>query len=703
MNWISDTIIRFRKWIVAIFLIALPLMGICALTVGINYNMMDYLPEDANSTKAIAVMEENFSEGISNANVMIPDLSINQAIEYKEKLLKLPGIKDVMWLDDVADLKQPLIAIDKDTVENYYKDHAALFSVTIEDGEEQSAVNAVYKLIGEKGAITGSAVSQAASQSMAVQEAMKSIVVLGGLIIIILILSTTSWLEPVVFLITIGLAVIINLGACVFTGEISYVTLAVTPILQLAVSLDYAVFLSHSFDANRQKTEDVNLAMKMALKESFKAIFGSAATTFFGFIALLFMDFKIGPNMGVALVRGVVVSYLTIMIFLPAFILCVYKKIDQTKHRSFLPNFTKVGGALVKGRFPVFLIILLLIFPCYQAQKNNSFLYGTGEASKESRLGIDQEKIEKIFGNSNIMAMMVPVGDSASEMLLCQDLEKFDFVKSVTSYTTAVSNKIPMQYLSQEIVSNFYSDKYARIIIYTSLDTEGKVAFAGVEKVRETAASYYKNDVYLCGETVNMYDMMQCVQNDNKIVDTITVISIFLILLLEFKSLLIPVILIITIKTAIWINMSVPYFTGGEMSYIGYMVVSTVMMGATIDYAILLTEHYMSDRKQKNALQAMKDTVGSCMKSMLISSMIMAISGFALGMMSSEEVVKVLGMLLGRGAVIAFVLSVTFLPTLILLFDRLIPYFTLNAKFYVGNQTEENKEDIVEEEPCVES
>lgn len=231
-------------------------MGICALTVGINFNMMDYLPEDANSTVAIAVMKENFSEGISNANVMVPNVNINQAIEYKEKISQLPGIKDVMWLDDVADLKQPLIAIDKDTVETYYKDNAALFAVTIEDG-------------------------------------------------------------------------------------------------------------------------------------AFKAIFGSAATTFFGFVALLFMEFKIGPNMGVALVRGVVVSYITIMVFLPALILCVYKKIDKTKHRSFLPDFTKAGNALVKGRIPVFLIVLLLLFPAYQAQKNNSFLYGTGEASMESRLGID--------------------------------------------------------------------------------------------------------------------------------------------------------------------------------------------------------------------------------------------------------------------------------------------------------------------------
>jgi Predicted exporters of the RND superfamily len=662
--------------------------------------MMDYLPEDANSTKAISVMKENFGEGIANASVMVPSVGITEALEYKAKLKQLPGVKDVMWLDDVVDLTQPIAVQDQKTIETYYVDRSALFSVTIEDGKEQAAVKAIYNLVGKKGAVIGSAVAQATSQSMAMSQAANSVVVLGILFIIVLILSTTSWVEPFLYLTTIGVGVLINLGACAFSGDISYVTLAVTPILQLAVSLDYAVFLTHSFEANREKTDDVNQAMKMALKESFKSIFGSAACALFGFMALMFMKFKIGPNMGLALVQGVVISYITIVVFLPALMLCLYKVLDKTRHRSFMPNFSKTGNVLIKGRVPIFLLILILMVPAYLAQKNNTFVYGTGKSSMESRLGQDEAKIEKLFGSSNILAMMVPTGDKTSEMLLCEELKKLDFVKSVTSYTTAVSNKIPEQYLSEDVVSNFYSEKYARIIIYTNLDTEGDKAFAGVEKVRKIANKYYKDNVYLCGETANMYDMMECVQEDNEVVDMITIVSIFIVLLLEFKSLIIPVILILTIKIAIWINMSVPYFTGGDLSYIGYIIVSTVMMGSTIDYAILLIDHYMVERKQKRALQAIKDTVGGCMKTMLVSSLILAVAGFALGAMSSEEMVKILGFLLGRGAVIALALCITFLPAFIFFFDKLISCLTIGANFYKDDAQSMIEEK--EEEPCIE-
>jgi predicted RND superfamily exporter protein len=701
MNFYVNSIVKFRKWIVAVFLIALPFMGICALTLGINFNMMEYLPQNANSTKAITVMKDNFGEGIANASVMIPNVEITEALEYKEKLAKLPGITDVMWLDDVVDLTRPLAVQDKDTIETYYVDKAALFSVTIEDGNEQKAVKELYNLVGDDGAVTGSAVVQATSQSMAMDQASKSIVVLGILFVIVLVLSTTSWVEPFLYLMCIGVGVLINLGLCGISGEISYVTLAVTPILQLAVSLDYAVFLTHSFDSNREKTDDVNQAMKMALKESFMSIFGSAACALFGFLALLFMKFKIGPNMGTALVQGVVVSYITIVVFLPALMLCVYKLVDKTRHRSFLPNFSKSGNVIMKGRIPIFLLVLILMVPAYLAQKNNEFVYGSGEAAIESRLGQDEAKIDQIFGSSNILAMMVLAGDQTSEMLLCKDLENLDFVKSVTSYTTMVSNKIPKQYLTEDVVSNFYSDDYARIIIYTNLDTEGDTAFAGVEKVREIAGNYYKDNVYLCGETANMYDMMECVKVDNEVVDRVTLISIFIVLLLEFKSLIIPVILILTIKIAVWINMAVPYFTGGDLSYIGYIIVSTVMMGSTIDYAILLLDHYMIERKSKPALQAIKDTVGGCMRTMLVSSVILAVAGFALGAMSSEEMVKVLGILLGRGAVIALVLCITFLPAFVLFFDKLISLLTIGAKFYKGDAKEEIQEK--DEEPCIEN
>ncbi|MFV0467196.1 MAG: efflux RND transporter permease subunit [Lachnospiraceae bacterium] len=688
MDKIVDFIIRFKKSIIITFFIILTVFGFAALKVEINYNMIDYLPEEVNSTDALNILDDNFSNGIANAFVMIPNVTLMEAAEEKEKLTAIEGVEDVLWMDDVLDLTTPIAMLDQDTVESYYKDGNALYTLTIQDGMEKEAVAGIYELIGEDGSLIGSAAMSAFSQSMALSTSVKAIVVLGVLILLILILTTKSWIEPLLYFFTIGTAIVINLGMSIFSGEMSFVTLSVTPILQLAVSLDYAVFLSHSFEANRDKTSDVNEAMKLAMKDSFKSIFGSAATTFFGFIALMFMDFKIGPDMGVSLVRGVVISYLCVMIFLPAVILCIYKLLDRTKHKSLLPDFHTAGKVLVKMRMPILILVLLLAFPVFLAQKNNEFLYGTGEAEPDSRIGLDEEKIEAVFDNLNTMVVLVPTGDSTSEMQLCEDLEALPYVKTVTSYVTMVSNKIPEEFLSEEIVSNFYSEDYARIIVGTTLDTEGQAAFDGMEEIRQTAAQYYGDEVYAVGETANMYDMMVTVQRDNQVVNMITLVTIFLVLLLQFKSLILPVILIFTIKVAIWINMSVPYFTGEQMSYIGYLVVSAVMMGATIDYAILLTDRYMKERQQKPPLKAMRDTITDCIKSMLVSALTMTFAGFSLGMISNEEIIQVLGILIGRGGAVAFILTLTLLPSVLLVFDRWIPYLSLGAKFYnLGRKT----------------
>ena len=357
MKFFSDKVVKYQKAIIAIFLILTIAMTICVTKVKINYNMQDYLPEDANSTQAITVMLENFNDSIANSSVLITDVTIEEALEYKEKIAAVDGVDYVSWLDSASDLDALYQMLDEDgsldlsylddttrtTLEGYYKDNNALFQVTIASGEEQDAVNAIYDIIGEDNAIIGSAVDQANSQNIALTQSMKAIMLIGPLIILILILATTSWIEPFIYLTTIGIAVVINLGLNIFRGSISYVTLAVAPLLQLAVSLDYAVFLSNSFDKYRKQKLDVKDAMKLAMKDSLKAISASALTTLFGFIALMFMDFKIGPDMGFSLVLGVLLSFIAVLTLLPALILCTYKLNDKCKHRAFLPSFKKLS------------------------------------------------------------------------------------------------------------------------------------------------------------------------------------------------------------------------------------------------------------------------------------------------------------------------------------------------------------------------
>lgn len=681
MEFIARQIVRMRRQIIALFAVALVVFGVCALTVGINYNMTDYLPAEANSTKAITAMEESFGEELANATVMAPVQGVTEAQELKEKIKEVPGVSEVLWLDDVLDVKTPLEAQDQDTVETYYKDGRALYTVTIRSGHETEASQALYELVGEQGALSGNAIEQANSQNMALSEALHAVMVLGPLIILILLLATRSWAEPLIFLLCIGASVVINLGFSGLSGEICYVTLSVAPILQLAVALDYAVFLSNAYTAEREKTEDSEQAMCRAIAGSSKAIFASALVGVFAFAALSFMDFQIGPDMGWALVRGVVISYLAVMLLLPALMVSCDKLIRATRHRSFFPSFGKLSGGLVKARIPLLLIVIVLAVPSFLAQGSNSFIYGSGEATPGTRLADDQAKIEATFESDNTLALLVPRGNPAAEAELCAQIEGMAGVKSVTSYSTAVSNAIPAEFLGSAAES-FYSDEYARIIVYVSTPSEGDEAFALVEQVRAAADELYGPDeALMCGQSANLYDMMETVQADNERVDLTTIVCILVVLAFIFRSLIIPVIAVVTIKCAVFINMAIPYFAGDELSFIGYMVVSVVMMGSAIDYGILLIDHYLVQRRTHSALPAMRAALTQAIPAMLVSALILAVAGFALSAVSSEGMVQALGLLLGRGAVIAFVLSVTLLPALLTLFDRLLPKLSVGLSF----------------------
>ena len=694
MEKISNNVIKHRKIIIAFFMILTIIMTICVVKVNINYNMQDYLPEDANSTKAILVMQEEFNDSITNSTIMISNVSVGDAIKYKDKISSIDGVESVSWLDSMIDLEilnnidngtLKIEYLDNDarnTIESYYKDNNALFQVSIKSGSEQKAVNAIYDLIGEDNSVIGSAVEQANAQNIALSQSIRAIILIAPLIIIILILSTTSWIEPFIYLTTIGIAVVINLGLNIFRGSISYVTLAVAPLLQLAVSLDYAVFLSNYFDNYRSQNIDIKSAMKLAMKDSLKSISASALTTLFGFVALMFMKFKIGPDMGFSLVIGVLLSFIAVLTLLPALILCTYKLNDKCKHKPFLPSFKKLSRGLITTRIPLLVIIVVMIFISFNLQKNVTYMYGSGTASEGSRIARDTEKIESTFGRSNMVALLVPKGQNDKETNLSKDLEKLNYVDSVISYANNVGFDVPENIVPESTKSKFYSNNYARIILSTTLDDEGKEAFKNIEEIKNIVSNYYNlNDTYMCGNTVNMYDMKNTIENDNKVVSIITVVAIFIILLVEFKSLIIPVILILSVKSSIWITMAISGISGNPINYLGYLVVSTVMMGATIDYAILITDNYIKNREKYLSKEAIVNTLSSSIKSILVSSLTLAFAGFALGLTSEEGVVKSLGMMLGEGTVVAFIISITLLPAILVLVDKIIPILSIKMKF----------------------
>mgnify|MGYP005827758005 CR=1 FL=1 len=679
---IASWIIKHKKAVLIAFMLVTVLSTAAQFFVKVNYNMVDYLPDDAQSTQAMDIMEKEFTGDVPDTRVMVTGVTIQEALEFKEKLEAIDGVSDVMWLDDMVDLKTPLEVADKETVENYYSDQNALFSISVATGDEVRITDEIYELIGSDGAIAGEAANTASSQKMAGSESMYAGMLLVPLIILILVVSTTSWVEPLFFLTAIGVSVLINLGTNIFLGEVSFVTQSVAPILQLAVSLDYAVFLLHSFSDYRKVTDDPEEAMKLAMKKSFPAITASAATTFFGFIALTFMEFQIGSDLGVNLVKGIVLSFISVMVFLPALTLVFYKWMDKTKHKSFVPSFKGIGNKVLKWKVPSLIFVFAILVPAFLGQTNTSFIYGSGEQPENTRVGSDFKKVEEAFGETTPIVLLVPKGDMAKEKELVEDIEALDYVTGVMAYVNQVGSEIPPEYLDKSITDEFYSENYSRIVINTNQGTEGEVPFAIVENVEEAAADYYGDKALSLGESVTLYDIKNTVNKDNVVVNVLTVVTIALVLLFSFKSITIPVVLLITIEAAVWINLSIPYFTNTPLVFVGYLIISTVQLAATVDYGILFTEAYTHYRKEMSAKEAIVRTLDEKTFSISISAAILSSVGFILWITSSNPIVGSIGLLMGRGALLAFIMVLLVLPAMLLVFDKVIKKTTYKANYY---------------------
>lgn len=683
----ARAVIRQRRLVVAAFVVVMLVCAALIPLVRVNYNMVDYLPESAQSTKAVEIMAEEFDQATPNCSVLVRDVDLPKALEVKEHISRVEGVDAVMWLDDVQDLEQPLEMADETLVETYYRGGAALYSVTVAEGEEGAAIPALRDLVdglGAENAVSGEAMDTAQMQISMVNQVFGAVAIVVPAIILLLVLSTTSWIEPVLFLAAIGVSILINMGTNIVFGEVSFVTFSVSPILQLAVSLDYAIFLLHTFADERARQATVEDAMVVAMRRSASTIAASATTTLFGFAALAFMQFQIGADLGINLVKGIVFSFVTVMVLLPALTMLLYRLIDRTSHRRLMPTFANVGSVLSKVRIPVLALAVLLAVPAFLGQSHVTFTYQNNVADPHLRAGADTMAVEEAFGKQNPMVVLVPRGDVAAEAALSDELAGMDFVTSVMSYPATVGAAIPSGFLDESVVSQFYSPNWARIVAYLDTDVESEEAFAAVQAVQDAAARHY-DEYYTAGTSANLYDMKNIVSVDNVVVSAVAVVAILGVLLATFRSLMLPLVLLFTIEVGIWINLSIPYFAGDRVNFIGYLVVNTVQLGATIDYAILLTTRYLEQRRLKLPRQAVHAALGESFRSLVVSAGILAIAGFALAASSSISAVSSLGFLLGRGALLSLLLVTCLLPALLVLFDGAIRRTTWKADFKGGS------------------
>ena len=689
MRAFFSKLVKHKKLIIAIFAILCIVCAGLKSSVGVNYDINDYLPKDTKSTISIEKMQEEFDGDIPNARVMVKEVTIPEALDYKDKIKKVKGVSSVTWLDDSQDIKEPLEMMDKDSLDTYYKDDAALFSVAIEEEYIVSAVTDIRDIIGDDNCMTGSAVSTSYATLKTVEEIRLITIFAIAFVLFVLFLTTKSWVEPLIIGCGLGVAVIINAGTNIIFGEVSFVTNAAESILQIAVSLDYSVFLIQRFSECLEEKGDANKAMVDALCKSISSIFSSGLTTVIGFLALTLMQFRIGPDLGFALAKGICISLITVFIFMPVLVLSTYKLIKKTKHRPFLPSFEKFGKLVKVVSIPMTILFAIVIVPSFFASNANDYYYGSSYIyDGNTQYGRDTNAIENLYGKSDTYVLMVPKKDNATEKELSNELHKLNHVTDIISYVDTVGAEIPKEYLAEDTLSLLESDNFRRMVISVDLPAEGDETFALIKKVRKIAEKYYGDETYLAGGGVSTYDLMKTVTEDMKSVNFLAIAAVFIVLLLTTRSVVVPFILVLSIETAIWINLSFPYFQGTHIFYLAYLIISTIQLGATVDYAILMTDRYKENRQTYSKKNSVVKTISDTSVSILTSGSVLVVVGFLLGKFSSNQLLSMLGIFIGRGGLCSLTVVFFVLPGLLYIFDDLV---TNNRKSKIVKKIKSNK------------
>ena len=668
-------VVRRRRRVLAVYAAATVLCALLSLFVSVNYDINDYLPPASPSTVAIEVMEDAFGGGIPNVRAMVRDVTIPEALAYKQQIARIEGVTSVTWLDDAAEVTVPLEMQDPDTVAAYYKDGAALFTITVADDLRAEAVAAIDALLGEAGALTGSAVSTAAATNSTVVEVAKIAAVAVLYVFFILGLTTASWAEPVLIMLGMAAAILINNGTNLIFGEISFVTSAAGSILQLAVSLDYSVFLIHRFAEVRAARPGAGPGdcMVEALTKSASSILSSGLTTVIGFAALVLMQFQIGPDLGLALAKGVAFSLLTVFTFVPALVVTALPWMDKTHHKPLLPSFTGFGRLVSRIMLPMVAVLAVIMVPSYLASNANAYYYGAGHMfAADTEVGRDTEAIEAVFGQSDTYVLLVPAGDTATQSELSAALRALPQVTGIISYVDTAGSEIPPGFLDDATLAQLVSGDTTRMVLSVAADYEGDAAFALVEQVRAIAQQYYPDSWYLAGQGVSTYDLMDTITGDMAMVNFVAIAAVFLVLLLLERSLILPIVLVLCIETAIWFNLALPYFTGTVVFYIAYLIISSVQLGATVDYAILFSDRYREYRQTLDKKPAIVATVATVTTSVLTTGSGLAVVGFLMGAISSNQLLAQLGNFLGVGSLASLTIVLLALPGILYLIDPLI-------------------------------
>lgn len=675
---VINFIIRRSKLIERIFFISFILCALSSTLVSVNYDLTKYLPESTESSKALSILKQEFTYP-GTGRVMLKNVRLYEAKALKDRIESVDGVDMVMWCDTATNIYSADTFIDYSKIQDYYKNGNAYMDVTFADSDSSSsthkAVNEVKEIIGDKGVIAGSAAADTMLGPM-VNAATARVMVLAVIFIFLLLtLTTTSWFEPVLFMAVMLVAIVLGKGTNLLFGEVSFMSNADGSILQLACSIDYSIFLLHAFTREKAAGAPPEQAMENALRSAVPSICASGATTIVGFLALTQMRFGIGHDIGLVLAKGIAFSLVTVLLLMPALILRFQEIIEKTSHRSFMPNFRKFGEFGYKIRIPVLITILLLGVPCYVAQGMSDFSYGNDSIANSpgTETYENEQAIDKEFGQSNMMLALVPIGNNVAEKNLTEELDGLPYAKQAMSLASILPDGIPEEIIPPSLVKKLHSEHWARIIINVRSPGESKKAFEYANEILSIIKRYYPNQTtYLTGLTPATQDIKQVITKDYSFVNILSLLGVALVIAITYKSLVLPFIVLIPIEAAVFINTAIPYIMGSRITFLGFIIVSCVQLGATVDYSILLTGNYLDARTRNSKKEAAICAVTQSALPIMTSGLILTTVGYSQYFLTSIAAIAGLGELIGRGAVLSMLLVLFLLPAYLMIFDRLI-------------------------------
>lgn len=675
---VGKKIVKFRVPILILSIILLIPAVWGYVNTRINYDVLTYLPEDIETMQGQEIMTNDFGIGAFSM-LMVDGMEDKEIVKLKEKVEKVDGVENVLWYDSLADISVPQSVLPSKLYDEYNTEDGTMMAVFFKDGtssdETMKAITEIRKITGEQCFLSGMSAIVEDTKELAEKETPLYVLIAVALSALVLAITMESIFVPVLFLLSIGIAIVYNLGTNVFFGEISYITKALAAVLQLGVTMDYSIFLMHSYQEQQVRYNgDKERAMAHAISQTFSSVIGSSVTTVAGFIALCFMSFTLGKDIGIVMAKGVIFGVLVCVTVLPSMILCCDKLIEKTKHKPLLPDIGRISDKVTK-RYVIYVVtFVILLFPAIYGNNHTGVYYNLDESlPKDLPSVIANMKLKEDYNMNTTHMILVDSSVAGSDVKkMSQEIEKVDGVKWVLGLDNLVGSGVPADMLPESVTGMLKNDKYQLLMVNSTYKVATDKVNKQIEQIDKIMDKYDKGAM-LVGEGPLTKDLINITDTDFKRVSAVSIGIVFVIILLLFKSITIPVILVGVIEFAIFVNMGIPFYTGTKLPFVASIVIGTIQLGATVDYAILMTTRYQRERSRgAGKFDAITTAHKFSAQSIIVSALSFFAATIGVGLYSNIDMISSLCILMARGALISMVVVVLILPSLFMVFDKII-------------------------------